>query len=265
MSQKNQNNSGVQRRGTHRRFPLFLLLTWIVFGFGFGLGVGSAEQLDVNEHNKTYDQSEKMGYQKDLPQVYVCGDSISVGYTPFLKSELKGRFSVVHRRDLATLFPGINDGIRYSGMAHSLIALTQAVLKSEDYQPRYLLLNCGLHDIMRGGGRIKKYESSLSTLIKLAEKYQVQLIWVTTTPMRTGNGRNKKIQEFNAAAREIMRKHKVPVIDLHAQLLTLFKAHQEKKIMKKDGIHFTALGYENQAKFIAEQLEKIVKAENAKR
>jgi len=223
------------------------------------LGTAPAEKMDINEHDKDYDQKNPPAYQKNLPQLYVCGDSISVGYTPYLKTELKGAISVVHRKDLRKLFPHIAPKLRYSGMAHSLIALTKAVLESDDYHPQYLLLNCGLHDIVRGGANLKKYEVNLTTIIKMAEKHKVQLIWITTSPKATGHGQNKKIIQFNAKARSLMKKHQVPVIDLHKETLSLFKKHGDAQIIKKDRVHFTPLGYKQQAAYIATDLRKVLK------
>ena len=221
----------------------------------FMVAAVAAPKMDVKEHDKEYDQKNVTSYQKGLPQLYVCGDSISVGYTPFLKEELKGKFSVVHRRDLAKLFPKIPK-VRYSGKGQSLVALTKHVLESKEYKPDYLLLNCGLHDIARGGANLEKYKETLLSLIEMAKANGVQLIWVTTTPKETGHKINGKVIIFNATAREIMKKNHIPVVDLHACVLMLFEKYGEKKIMQKDGVHYTPLGYELQAKFIVAELKK---------
>ena len=226
---------------------------------GMGVVVSSfAEKMAIDEHDKKYEQENSGGYEKGLPQLYVCGDSISVGYSIPLKKELRGKVSVVHRKDLAALFPSIPK-VRYSGKAHSLIALTKAVLESKEYKPDYLLLNCGLHDIARGGANLKKYKRDLKTLIDLAKAHKTTLVWLTITPRKENHPQNVKIEQFNAAAKELMKANHVAVIDLHKKTKELIASLGQKKVMKRDGIHFTALGYQKQATFIVEQLKPIVK------
>ncbi len=216
----------------------------------------SKKTMDVNEHDASYEAGNSNAYNKDLPQVFSCGDSISAGYAPFLKKELKGRYSVVHRKDTGALF-SIHEN--YTGLAPSLISLTNKVLTSDKYKPEYLLLNCGLHDAYRGKGGIKQYEKDLKQIIKLAKDHKVKLVWLTTTYKAKGDPKTKIVIDYNKKAMRLMKREKCELIDLGAYTLKLIKREGQAKIMSKDKVHFTPLGYELQAKYIAEELTRVIK------
>jgi len=212
--------------------------------------------MDVNEHDADYDRKAVDAFRKDLPQVFSCGDSISVGYAPFLKGQLKDRCSVLHRNDLEKLF-GLRHG--YTGLAHSLIALTRRVLELDKYEPDYLLLNCGLHDVYRGKGGIAAYRANLKTIIKLADQHRVTLIWVTTTKKAKGDPKSKIVEQYNKEAINLVREAGHQVIDLGAHCSALITKHGEEKILSKDKVHFTPFGREQQAIHLAEKISGIVK------
>jgi len=249
---------------------LFAVILVLLMGASCSPRPQDGEAMRIDQHDAEYDgavaQAPAPGAGA-LPQLYVCGDSISVGYGPSLKAALSGEMDCVHRRDLDTLFPEMEKPAQYSGLATSLIPLTAAVLESEEYHPDALLLNCGLHDIARGQAADKpaQYEQDLHTLIQLAKDHGVTLVWVQTTPKASGHPHNEAILQFNDISRRVMAENNVPVIDLHAFTVAQVAEHGESAIISEDGVHFTPFAQEEQGVFIAGELRRILAGESRKR
>ena len=238
-----------------------LLITAGIIG---AISTAAGHKLDampIDIDDLSYEQAvQKLAipFRKDLPQLFVSGDSISVGYAPALKLALKSRMNCVHRRDLPTQFPAIaRQGLvtHYSGAGPSVISLTTAVLKAPDYKPNVFLLNFGLHDVDGGGQR---YEKTLAALITLAKQHQVTLVWVQTTSKANGRPENTPIQEFNKIAARLMAAAHVPVIDLNAFSTQLIAQNGLAMILRTDHVHFTTFASEAQGRFIAVELMKIL-------
>jgi len=196
-------------------------------------------------------------YRSDLPQLFVCGDSISVGYGPPLKGALRDQLNLVHWRDLWTLFPEIVSPLgAYSGRAASVIEYTTAVLNSTNYNPDILLLNCGLHDV--NGGTATQYEIDLNKLVRLAKTNSTTLVWVQTTPEAPGLAINSTIDNFNAISSRVMASNSVPVIDLHTFTMSLISTYGVAAILRTDNVHCTPFGFAAQGAYIASELTRIL-------
>jgi lysophospholipase L1-like esterase len=223
-----------------------------------------AAKMRVEENDETYEQQVKrlaIPFRPDLRRLFVCGDSISVGYGPTLKVTLQNQINVTHRRDLPQVFPALVKPLRgYSGPARSLLEYTAAVLNSPEYRPDILLLNCGLHDVARGpaGKKAEQYERDLEALFALVQGRHVTLVWVQTTPKAAGHRDNPEILEFNRISARVLGGRGVALIDLHAFTTALIAGHGEANVIRPDGVHFTRFACEAQGRFSASELQKIL-------
>ncbi len=159
-------------------------------------------------------QDEKTG----LPRVLIIGDSISIGYTPFVKEALKGRANVRHN-------PG---NAQHTGTGLKKI---DQWLGNESWD--VIHFNWGLWDLCyrdppgslkRGkeNGRISieidQYQKNLEKLIIRLKKTGAKLIWASTTFVPEGETGRKMGDDlrYNEVARKLMKKHRIVINDLHA-------------------------------------------------
>ncbi len=191
----------------------------------------------------------------ELPKVLIMGDSISLGYTPFVKKLLKGKAEVIHHKG--------NAGPTIRGMKEidSWLGDTKWDL---------IHFNFGLWD-MYGWEYVKEdrspamYEKRLETLVQRLEKTGAKLIWATTTPscpepevtMRKRFKSDVVIapaleQQYLDAALRVMKKHKVPVNDLYA----LIKPTLKQYAIAPNNVHFKPEGRKKLAEQVAKEILK---------
>jgi len=192
-----------------------------------------------------------------LPRVLLLGDSISIGYTVPVRDLLKGKANVHRARQ--------NCGPTTRGL-ESL----DAWLGEKKWD--VIHFNFGLHDLKyineKGGlvavdeGRqqvpIDAYRKNLEQIVARLEKTGAALIWCATTPVPEG-AKGRVVGDavrYNAAAAEVMAKHKIPTNDLYA-----FAKPRLEKIQQPANVHFTPEG----SKALAEQVVKHVLAALEKR
>lgn len=217
-----------------------------------GLAVWAADQAD----NRT----------RPLARVLILGDSISIGYTPYVREELKGEAIVVRPT-------------RPNGRPENCQGTTYA-LKHLD---RWLAIdggnwdvihfNFGLHDLKRVDpttGRSSNdpsdprqaepdvYARQLETIVRRLKKTGAELVFATTTPVPPGGVRPHRDVEdparYNAIAVAIMKRHGVAVNDLYAEALPRLR-----EIQRPVNVHFTPEGYRFLAKKVAEAIRKALK------
>jgi len=196
----------------------------------------------------------------NLPRVLIIGDSISIGYTPYVQQMLKGRAVVTHNSG--------NAGPTIRGTAnieHWLGATKWNVIH----------FNWGLWD-MYGWEYAKEdrspsmYEKRLEGLVVRLEKTGAKLIWGTTTPVcpepEVGMLERFKSeikiapateQLYLDAALRVMIKHKIQVNDLHA----LMSLELGKYALAPNNVHYTKEGYEKLGRRVADTIEESIRGE----
>lgn len=192
-----------------------------------------------------------------LPRVLLIGDSISIGYTPAVRDQLKGKANV-HR--IPT-----NGGPTINGLKN----LT-AWLGTSKWD--VIHFNWGLHDlkyVKAGTGELIQnttepgshpqvpladYEKNLATLVGQLKATGAKLIWCATTPVPEGaKGRVPGDEvKYNEAAARVMAAAGVKTDDLY----THAKA-KLKEIQKAADVHYTADG----SKYLAEKVVAEITAE----
>lgn len=180
---------------------------------------------------------------KPMPKVLIIGDSISLGYTPFVLEMMKGEAVVIHNERNA----------RYTGYGVENI---DQWLSEGNWD--VIHLNFGLWDLY--GWRYadslrtpETYAHNLETIIEKLEKTGAKLIWATTTPVCRGPEKNMPIiidlkteKAFRKAALKVMKKHHILINDLYKAIHPKMKSYS----LGENNVHYNKEGY----KFLAEQV-----------
>ncbi len=189
----------------------------------------------------------------DRPRILIIGDSISMGYTPYVAEALADAAEVVHN-------PG-NAGDTSHTAANLEAWLAEA-------RPAVVHFNCGLHDIKVSRETrahqvpLAAYRTNLERIVGRLERCGARLVWASTTPVI--DARHQAAKEFdrydrdvdnvNAVAAEIMEQAGIPVNDLHAAAMS----GGLEELLTDDGVHFTDQGYRRLAAVVADRLRKLL-------
>ena len=196
----------------------------------------------------------------ELPKVLILGDSISIGYTPFVQSILKGRAEV-------------SRPLNKKGAAENCQGTTRGLSELDrwlgDTKWDVIHFNFGLHDLKHVDDSGKNstnpndpqqadpmmYRKNLSRITKRLLKTEARLIFATTTPYpHKPSGplrRSDQPEIYNARALEIMNKHNIDINDLHA-----FVKPRMKELMRPENVHFIPEGSKNLAQEVVRHIEK---------
>ena len=167
--------------------------------------------------------------QEKIPQVLFLGDQVHGTIVQAAAKELGGKVRI-H-------FPPVGSA-NDSGTA---LANIDSLLGETKWDIIYF--NFGIGDLFykdpatreirimakdAGGVRVstpEQYEKQLDALAQRLKTTNAKLIWGSTTPLAKANNlfdANSEI-EYNTIAASVMAKHNVPVLDLHAHIMSQFK------------------------------------------
>src|SRR5579885_327776 len=179
-----------------------------------------------------------------LPRVLIIGDSISIGYTDFVRNLLQGTAEVVR-------IP-VNGGPTTYGLEN-----IQSWLGGGHWD--VIHFNWGLHDIkLDPAGRtrqvpIAKYEENLRLLVKTLKATGARLIWASTTPVppvpwtKLDPPRSTSdVPFYNAVAKKVMDENSIAIDDLYS-----FAFPRLETIQQPSNVHFTEEGYRELAQQVA--------------
>jgi lysophospholipase L1-like esterase len=202
-------------------------------------------------------------YKQDKPKILIIGDSISIGYTPFVKENLAEQAEVFHN-------PG---NAQHTGTGLQKI---EKWIGDEDWD--IIHFNWGLWDLCyrlpnaeKLGKKDKingvqtfsaeEYASNLDMLVSWIKNHtDARLIFVTTTYVPVNElGRYKSdALKYNKAAKKVMAKNNITVNDIYKSSKSI-----HKKYGKGDNdVHYTPEGYKALAEIISQFLEKEIKKMN---
>lgn len=196
--------------------------------------------------------------KKDLPLVLLIGDSISIGYTPFVQEMFKGRADVQR--------------IKGNGQ-HTATGLEKIDEWLGDGDWDVIHFNWGLWDLCyrhpestNQGHRDKErgtlthtldvYESNLEKLVVRLKKTDAKLIWANTTFVPEGEAGRIFGDElnYNAAAARVMERHGILTNDLRS-LTASFNAD----LFRAPGdVHFLAEGSRKLGIQVVNTIEKMI-------
>ena len=202
-------------------------------------------------------------FSNQLPNVLILGDSISIGYTPFVTKMLANS---------ANVFRPVDD----DGKPENCEGTTKGVKNIDrwlgDTQWDVIHFNFGLHDIKHVDpatgenssnpehphqADLKQYEKNLKKIVKELKATGARLIFATTTPYPDKtNGPLRKPgmpQKYNQVAEKIMSKNKIPVNNLYAFVLPVME-----KLQLPNNVHFTEEGYKALAGQVAQKITQFL-------
>lgn len=201
-----------------------------------------------------------------LSSVFVIGDSISIGYWPYLCEYLKGSFRCLRKKGVKEALWNLNIPMGVNGGDSSLVLnyILNNHIHKEIPKVDCFLFNCGLHDIKtfyfnKKQISLRKYKKNLCLIIKDASKFAKRIFWINSTPIDDIRHNtlfkdffryNKDVVKYNNMAEKIMKKYNIPVIDLYSFTLNCGQN------IYTDHVHFKKPICKKQAKYIASFLFK---------
>jgi acyl-CoA thioesterase-1 len=177
-----------------------------------------------------------------LPRVLLIGDSISIGYTEPVRSELTNKANV-HRipENGASTLTGVKNLDQWLGASKWDV----------------IHFNFGLHDLRLDDGQhqvpLPDYETNLRTIVQRLQKTGARLIWATTTPVPDAEvkppRRSADVIAYNAAAARIMTGSGILVDDLYELVNPRLG-----ELQLPANVHYTLPGYNVLGHQVAESL-----------
>lgn len=197
------------------------------------------------------------------PRVLILGDSISIGYFPFVR-EMMNEIALVSR-------PFSPDGSpeNCQGTTNGVVTIDRWIGQTKW---DIIHFNFGLHDIKHVNPEtgedsrdsndphqadLKQYKMNLTEIVKKLKNTGAQLIFATTTPypdtvispMRLP-GMSAK---YNKVAKKIMKRNGVVINDLYGLVLP-----QMRELQLENNVHFTEGGYIVLGKRVTDEILKLL-------
>lgn len=194
-----------------------------------------------------------------LPKVLILGDSISIGYFPYVKEYLKGKADVTR--------PFKSDGKpeNCQGTTNGIANIDRWI---GDTKWDVIHFNFGLHDLKhvhpetgKNSNELedprqaepKQYKKNLKYITKVLKATHAKLVYAATTPYPENVGGPLRAygdaEKYNKIASKIMKKNKVPINDLYGYVLPRIS-----QLQRPNNVHFTDEG----SKELGEQVSKII-------
>lgn len=200
-----------------------------------------------------------------LPDVLILGDSISIAYTRPVRKLLEGKANVFR--------PMRPDGRGPDNCGDTGIGLAKIDTWLGDREWEVIHFNWGLWDLCyrhpesKAQGRRDKvngalsttpedYERNLEKLVSRLKATGAKLVWASTTVVPEGEvGRFVGDEaKYNAVAKRVMDRHRIPITDLYA----LSKAFPADHFAGPGDVHFTGDGSAKLAAQVAAAIAKIL-------
>lgn len=184
----------------------------------------------------------------NLPNVLIIGNSISIGYTPYVRKDLAGVANVYRVPE--------NAGDTKKGLQsldHWLSDMKWDVIH----------VNWGLHDLKytvsdeHPDVPLDQYEKNLRVLLKRLEETGAKIIWAQTSYVPDGVTPRRDLGsdvQYNDVAKRVVKEFKGIVVDDQYKLT---KANLDNQ--KPHDVHFEAAGYEQQGAQAAKYILKALK------
>jgi lysophospholipase L1-like esterase len=196
------------------------------------------------------------GWPAPRPRVLIIGDSISIGYFPFVKKELAPVADVVHNpgnaqstiNGLARIRQWLGNGkwdlIQFNWGLWDLAYRRPAPGKPMQEDKKHGKITCSLKD----------YARNLDSLVAILKATHARLVFVTTSYVPTGEpGRfTRDPERYNQVAVRIMKANGIAVNDIYR---ASEKIHRQYGLGDAN-VHYTRQGYRMLAPHIARFIKK---------
>ena len=193
---------------------------------------------------------------KKLPNVLIIGDSISIGYYPFVKELMRYKALVTRP------FKEDESPENCQGTTNGVKNIDRWI---GDAKWDLIHFNFGLHDlkhvdpVTRENSKdpehphqadLKQYKKNLEVIVEKLTTTGAKLVFATTTPYPDEVGgplRDPGMPEkYNKVALKIMKKNGIAVNDLYAYVLP-----RMEELQRPNNVHFTEAGSRELAKEVA--------------
>jgi len=193
----------------------------------------------------------------NIPKILIIGDSISGGYTPFVREHFKDKAIISHNPGNAKHtgwgLENIRDwiGDEEWDIIHFNWGLWDLAYRHPDSKLQ------GNRDKVNGKltFSVDQYKANLDSLVTIMKEISdAKLIFTTTTyvPEQEPGRYARDARRYNKAAIEVMKKHSVLVNDIYEESIPIHKAYG----IGPDDVHFTEKGNEKLSRFIIDFIEK---------
>lgn len=197
----------------------------------------------------------------EMPKVLIIGDSISIGYLPFVQKMMAGEAMVTRPFD-------------ENGEPENCQGTTNGKLHIDEWiggeSWDVIHFNFGLHDIKHvkpDTGKnsndptdpqqadLEQYRNNLTSIVEALKATKGRLVFATTTPYPDTVSKPLRSpgmpERYNQAALSIMKRNGISVNNLHD-----FVVPRMAILQRPDNVHFTDTGYEA----LAEQVVTAIRA-----
>ena len=199
------------------------------------------------------------------PKILIIGDSISIGYTPYVKEYFADEAVVEHNHGNAqhtgTGLEKINEwlGNEEWDIIQFNWGLWDLCYRHPDSQVQ------GNRDKINGiiTFSIEDYERNLDSIVTYLKKTtNSRLVFVTTTfvPENEAGRFTADAVKYNGIAKKIMKKHSIKVNDIYEQSIPIHKRFGKGA----DDVHYRKEGYEKLSKLITDFLTVEIESLNEK-
>ena len=246
----------ISRRKTLKAIGALGLTAWCSFrsiGNTFNIVCNTCEEAWNGLHRFTGSryQFRYIEPKADLPNVFIYGDSISIGYTEYVRASLETKASVYRLHE-----NGSSSDAFIDKMEKLRTTMFQPHLKDGwNFEWAVIHFNVGLHDLKylldgklnKEEGKqvtsLKQYEKNLHSIVAYLKDLspKSKLIFATTTPVpEDANGRiSGDSIRFNEVASKVMKQYEdIQVNDLYEFTKTKLKGQN----VKPNNVHFTKEG-----------------------
>ena len=203
------------------------------------------------------------GCINNKPKILIIGDSISMGYTPFVSKKIKKKARVYHNpRNAQHTDVGLKNINKW--------------IKKEKWD--VIQFNWGLWDICyripgikppnnknKITGKITNnkvdYAIKLDSIVTIIQKHtNAKLVFVTTThvPEQDAGRYASDVVAFNDTAKIIMKKYDISINDIHGKSMIIHKKFGKGL----NDVHYSKNGYKQLSDLITVFLEKELKKNN---
>lgn len=178
------------------------------------------------------------------PRILIIGDSISIGYFPFVKQALSTEADVYHNKGNAQFSAnGLQKINSWLGDGHwDIIQFNWGLWDIAYRNPA--VNNQGHRDKVNGKltATPEQYRQNLEALVAILKKTGAKLIFVTTTvvPDKEVGRFVNDVEKYNAIAKKVMEKNGIQVNDLYPLSVPTHKQFG----LGDDNVHYTEKGYQ---------------------
>lgn len=171
-------------------------------------------------------QGAPIPFSSSLPNVLVLGDSVSIGYTPYVANVLADVALVQHSPW------GGDGGAEETAYGDQCLDYLLRAPDGTELRPDVLFFNFGLHNTGNGtipgqAGPYWEYAPHLENIVKKLRAWagpagnatSVKLMFALTSPMLNNDDTDQVILKNNRDAAAIMAEYDIPTVDLHAPII----------------------------------------------